>query len=222
MATPTLSGVIRPVITEAGSLNVFTPLLPTDCNQMPYVSGVSTQSGSSFAITGICVMQDSSCQVWHGTSTFTTTPSWTAMTWTLLGTARTSGCTLGNLTIDHKPSIMLDKQTNKSTVVFTDITNNKIIRSSNESGSWQNEDVKTGLTGTFGSASVAIDQYSKSYVSFLDNGILYMINNNGREHLLTTGGWNTPTVISNAAGISGFSEPGINGMKGRGNYSGGK
>ncbi len=222
MATPSLSGVIRPVITETSSLDPFTPVLPTNCTQMPYVSGVSRQSGSSFSIAGICVMSDSSCQIWHGASTFTTAPSWTAMTWTNLGTARASGCTVGNLTLDHRPSIMQDKQTDKSTVVFTDITNNKIVRASNESGSWVNEDVKTGLTGTFGSAFVAIDQYSRSYVSFADGGALYMINNNGREHPQTTGGWNTPTLISNTAGISGFAGPAINGMKGRGNFSGGK
>jgi hypothetical protein len=222
MATPSLSGVIRPVITESSTFDTFTPLLPTDCTQMPYVSGVSRQSGSSFAIAGICVMADSSCKVWHGQSTYTNTPSWTAMTWTNLGTARTSGCTLGNLTLAHRPSIMMDKQTDRATVVFTDITNSKIVRSSFESGAWVNEDVKTALTAPFGSAFIAIDQYSKSYVSFQDNGILYMINNNGREHPATTGGWNTPVVISNTAGISGFASPAINGMKGRGNYTGGK
>lgn len=222
MATPSLSGVIRPVITESSTFDVFTPTLPNNCAQMPYVSGVSRQSGSSFAMAGICVMADSSCQVWHGQSTYTSAPSWTAMTWTNLGTARTSGCTVGNLTVNHRPNIMMDKQIDRATVVFTDITNSKIVRSSFESGSWVNEDVKTSLTGNFGSAFVALDQYSRSYVSFLDNGILYMTNNNGREHPATTGGWNTPTVISNTAGISGFAGPAINGMKGRGNYTGGK
>jgi hypothetical protein len=121
---------------------------------------------------------------------------------------------------------MQDKQTDKTTIVFVNRDSGKIVRATNESGTWtaaaSPEDVVTGLTGTYGYPFLAIDQYSKSYVTYVDNGVLKMINNNGRENLLYTSGWNTPTVISNTGGLSGFGGIGITGMKGRGSYTGGK
>jgi hypothetical protein len=117
---------------------------------------------------------------------------------------------------------MQDKQSDIPNIVAYDITNSKIVRASWESGGWANEDVVTGLTGTSGYPFVAYDQYGKSYVTYLNNAVLYMRHNNGRETGQYTGGWNTPTQISNAGGMSGFGGVALTGMKGRGNYSSGK
>ena len=226
VATSQIAGNHQPRMKESGSA-LYDPTLPTDCTSMPYVSGVSAQTGSTIYLAGLCIMSDNTCKVWvsshsfnPGTSTFSV-----ASPWTSLGTTKLSPCSLGNLSLADRPNIMQDKKTNKTSIVYVDrsvSTNIKIIRSSNEGTGWANEEVVTGLTGSYyGYPFLAIDQYSKSYVTYVDNGVLKMITNNGREHLVYTGGWNTPTVISNTGGLSGFGGLGITGMKGRGNYSGG-
>ncbi|MEI8026961.1 MAG: hypothetical protein WCI18_11495 [Pseudomonadota bacterium] len=224
VATPQSSGSYRPQIVETSTLSPALLALPTNCTDMPYISGVSTATGNNFVLAGLCVMNPGgSCQVWSSSFTFNSgTGTFSAPSWTSRGTTTASSCTLAGLSLADRPTIMQDKQTDKTTIVFVDRTNNKIVRSTNESGGWANEDVVTGLTGTYGFPFLAIDQYSKSYVTYVDNGVLKMIHNNGREVGNFLGGWNTPTVISNTGGLSGFGGIGITGMKGRGNFTGGK
>ena len=208
-------------VMETTSLNEALLALPAGCNDMPYVSGVSKKTGSSFVLAGLCVMSDATCKVWYGQVNYAS-PTFTLVSWTNPLVVKTSACTVGSLTLANRPIIMQDKQLDKTAIVVKDITNNSIVKWHNESGTWASENVVTGLTGTSGYPFIAYDQYSKSYVTYLNNSILYMIHNNGRETGLFTGGWNTATQISNTAGMSGFGGISLTGLKGRGNYTGGK
>jgi hypothetical protein len=208
-------------VTETGSGDSALLALPGGCSDMPYVSGVSKKTGSSFVLAGLCVMSDATCKVWYGQVNYAS-PNFTLVSWTNPLVVKTSACTVGSLTLANRPIIMQDKQLNKTAIVVKDITNNSIVKWHNESGTWASENVVTGLTGTSGYPFLAYDQYSKSYVTYLNNSILYMIHNNGRETGLFIDGWNTATQISNTAGMSGFGGISLTGMKGRGNYTGGK
>lgn len=132
-----------------------------------------------------------------------------------IGTPRAS-CSVATLTAAMRPSVVVDRRTGFfSHVAWYNYDTNKIIRSSNESGSWVSQDAATGLIpNNAGSPSLALDSSGMAYIAYLNNGGASMVTNNSRFYGVLTGGWGTPTVLQ-GSGVTGLSPMAISGMRGR-------
>jgi hypothetical protein len=199
--------------------------LPTNC---AYVSRVSAaaKDDSTISLAIACQASGNSCSAYYGDVTYTSgTNTFTgpaAGFWTTVGTIKASGCNTNTLTDDDRPSIMVDRQNlGKVSIVWNSQSTNQLNHWTNESGTGLNTPILTGTT-SIGQQTVALDQLGKAYIIYKDGDALKYVTNNGRGTGLYTNVWSTPSTIVTGTSVTGVGTISITGMKGRGNFTGGK
>ena len=220
------SGLLKIVKKDA---TPATLTLPASCANVSKVSAAN-KDDNTIGLAIACLDTGNTCSVYYGDVVYTSSsdtysgPTASgAGSWTTVGTIKSSGCTSNTLTDDDRPSIMVDRQSTSKAVsiVWDDQSNKQLNRWTNESGSGVNTTILTGAT-SIAQQTVALDQLGKAYIIYKDGDALKYVTNNGRITGAYTNVWSSPSTIVSGTSITGVGTISITGMKGRGNFTGGK